>query len=34
MIQICQQAGLSLAEIKERARRDRGKRTSHIASTR
>jgi MerR family transcriptional regulator, copper efflux regulator len=34
MIQICQQAGLSLAEIKELARRDRGKRISLIESKR
>jgi DNA-binding transcriptional MerR regulator len=30
MIQICQQAGLSLAEIEELARRDRGKRIALI----
>jgi DNA-binding transcriptional MerR regulator len=34
MIQICQQAGLSLAEIKELARRDRGRRIALIESKR
>lgn len=34
MIQICQQAGLSLAEIKELARRDRGNRIALIESKR
>ena len=34
MIQVCQQAGLSLAEIKELARRDRGKRKALIESKR
>jgi DNA-binding transcriptional MerR regulator len=34
MIQICQQAGLSLAEIKELARRDRGKRIDLIEDKR
>ena len=34
MIQICQQAGLSLAEIKELAKRDRGDRIALIESKR